>query len=162
MRARVGNHGEIPGRELRCVRETELPCGSGLSARGEATRSKRAGERAEAGSWRWAASGGLRGAKGENGVRDGPCRAKRGRGGHGSSWAGPTGEADWGGVGLLSWVGLTLVVWASFPSLLFPLFSIFQPHSNYLNSNSNLNSTLTLNQNKTMHQHECTNKLARK
>ena len=71
-------------------------------------RSKRAGERAEAGSWRWAASGGLRGAKGENGVRDGPCRAKRGRGGRGSSWAGPTGDADWAGVGLLSWVGLTL------------------------------------------------------
>ena len=32
VRARVRNHGEIPGRELRCVRETELPCGSGLLA----------------------------------------------------------------------------------------------------------------------------------
>ena len=80
------------------------------------------------------------------GVRDGPCLAKRGRGGHGSSWAGPTGEADWAGVGLLSWVGLTLVVWAGFPSLLFPLLSIFQPHSNYLNSKLNLNSTLALKQ----------------
>jgi len=82
-------------------------------------RSKRAGERAEAGSWRWAASGGPRRAKGENGVRDGPCWAKRGRGGRGSSWAGPTGEADWAGVGLLSWVGLTLVVWAGLILLFF-------------------------------------------
>ena len=32
VRARVRNHGEIPGPELRCVRETELPCGSGLLA----------------------------------------------------------------------------------------------------------------------------------
>ena len=34
VRARAGNHGEIPGRELRCVGETELPCGSRLSVGG--------------------------------------------------------------------------------------------------------------------------------
>ena len=35
VRARAGNHGEIPGRELRCAGETELPSGAHGSA-GEA------------------------------------------------------------------------------------------------------------------------------
>jgi len=33
VRARAGNHGEIPGRELRCVRETVLASGAGPSGR---------------------------------------------------------------------------------------------------------------------------------
>jgi len=34
VRARAGNHGEIPGRELRCAGKTELPCGAHGSAAG--------------------------------------------------------------------------------------------------------------------------------
>ena len=32
VRARARNHSEIPGRRLRCVRETGLACGPGMSA----------------------------------------------------------------------------------------------------------------------------------
>ena len=32
MRARARNHGEIPGQRLRCVGETDLACGLGVSA----------------------------------------------------------------------------------------------------------------------------------
>ena len=37
VRARAGNHGEIPGRELRCAGETELPSGAHGSAGEERT-----------------------------------------------------------------------------------------------------------------------------
>ena len=36
VRARAGNHGEIPGRELRCAGKTELPRGAHGSAAGSA------------------------------------------------------------------------------------------------------------------------------
>ena len=53
--ARAGNHGEIPGRELRCAGETELPCGAHGSAAG---RGARAGD---AGCGRWRVLGRARG-----------------------------------------------------------------------------------------------------
>ena len=42
VRARAGNHGEIPGRELRCAGETELPCGAHRLAAGRGARAGRA------------------------------------------------------------------------------------------------------------------------
>ena len=48
VRARAGNHGEIPGRELRCAGKTELPRGAHGSAARRAC-GPGAGERGDAG-----------------------------------------------------------------------------------------------------------------
>ena len=70
---------------------------------------------------------------------------KRGRGkglGRGVelAWADGLGWEEGLRVGLLTGLG-----WVGYWAVSF-LFSIFQPHSNYLNSNLNLNSTLALKQ----------------
>ena len=48
MRARAGNHGEIPGRELRCAGETDLSGGPGGAARRKGRVTRVACERAAA------------------------------------------------------------------------------------------------------------------
>ena len=82
---------------------------------------------------------------GENGVRIG-FRGVRGafKKAVGENWAAALGRAGRGSGGPPG-------------GFHFLFFSIFQPHSNYLNSNLNLNSTLALKQIKEMLQHECTN-----
>ena len=66
--------------------------------------------------------------------------------GEGKEWTGWAAGAGKRETGPLRWAELELGSGGLPGGFLFLLFSIFQPHSNYLNSNLNLNSTLALKQ----------------